>query len=89
MAVGTHLIDLHKITVQLTGQNPGLELLGRLVEFGSPALKLHRQPQVLIIVTRRRENYLNARYGAKSSQICWTTFGSSTRVSPLSRSLSE
>ena len=41
----------------------------------------------------REERYqvssFGARYGAKSCQICWTTFGSTTRVSPLSGSFSE
>jgi hypothetical protein len=35
------------------------------------------------------EFYFRARYGVKSSQICWSTFGSTTRVSPFSGSFSE
>ena len=49
----------------------------------------HRRAGASGIRNSNVEFYFRARYGVKSCQICWSTFGSTTRVSPFSGAFSE
>ena len=55
-AIRAHLVDLNVRPVQCLRQAPGLERLGPAFEFRNPALELHPEPQILIVVESRAEH---------------------------------